>query len=661
MKERLRNIVSILCALALLIGCVPVSAGADGAVETATVTVRWIDENNQAGLRPDSVAASFSAGNQYPVTLDAGNNWTAMIAGVPAGGTWSVQTPAGYNQTSSTRNGQTIVTLAYQAEQVSVGVSVSWNDQNDAKGVRPQSVKARLLADGVPYAAAAPLNSGNSWHNAWTNLPKYRVGTMDPVQYTVEAADSPEFYSMSVSGSAAAGFTLTGELGLGTLTISHAVTGLPAGADLSQLTLIVTGADASLPPTLKMSQLSGGSYTVNGVLPGAYLVQVKNANDLADGYMMDPDRCKLVDAVNVPAGGQGALSTKTAYTPLKTSEELETEGNPDLSRLTFEILGPEPWTPLTITYAQFKNGQFELDGLRPGTYVICERNAETLVDKYELTTDSTAGVVITVSDNGTSRAKLFNRYQPMTPAPTPSPTPPVEETPTPVPDEATVDIPVTKTWRDNNNADGNRPSAVIVRLHADGQPVNSVALNAANGWRYTFTGLPKYAKQSEGEEGKAREIVYTITEDPVEWYDSEIKGYHITNVYHPELTEVSVRKVWDDNKNRLRLRPKSIRVTLSNGKTVVLNDANGWQATVKNLPTRLNGQPAVYTWHEQQVLGYQQTDQTVIDNLTIITNSVWRSKTPPGDKDNPPLIKIDDYNTPLGVEIIINHVGDCYD
>ena len=228
------------------------------------------------------------------------------------------------------------------------------------------------------------------------------------------------------------------------------------------------------------------------------------------------------------------------------------------------------------------------------------------------------------------------------------------------PDDSPLDIPVTKTWNDDNNKDGNRPEAITVRLLADGTEVANAQLNEANGWKYTFTGLPRLTDTKE-------RIVYTITEDPVEWYEAEIRGYNIRNNYKPELTSVSVQKVWDDNNNAQKLRPTSIAMTLSNGMIVVLNATNNWTATIDNLPTRVNGQPVTYTWTEQKVLNYDKTGEVTEGNLTIFTNKVYTRPTPTtGTRKTPPtagepLEVLEDYETPLGVEVIINHVGDCFD
>jgi hypothetical protein len=228
------------------------------------------------------------------------------------------------------------------------------------------------------------------------------------------------------------------------------------------------------------------------------------------------------------------------------------------------------------------------------------------------------------------------------------------------PDTTPIDIPVIKTWNDNNNADGNRPASVTVRLYANGAEVASAELNDANNWRYTFTEMPRLTEEGE-------EIAYTISEDAVEWYTAEINGFNIRNNYEPELTSVAVRKVWVDNGNATRQRPASIVMTLSNGMNVILNAANNWSATIENLPTRINGQPAVYTWTEQPVIGYTLTGEETVGNLTTFTNTLWvRPEQPtPGRKVPPtpgtPVETIEEYETPLGVEIVINHVGDCFD
>ena len=126
-----------------------------------------------------------------------------------------------------------------------------------------------------------------------------------------------------------------------------------------------------------------------------------------------------------------------------------------------------------------------------------------------------------------------------------------------------------------------------------------------------------------------------------------------------------VRKVWNDEGHE-DMRPTSIAVKLSNGMAVVLNEMNGWTGVISGLPTYVDGKPAVYTWSEPEVIGYTQESVTVSGNTTVITNKIWQRDEKPekGKKPKVPgdeIIQIDEYETPLGVEVVINHVGDCFD
>ena len=52
MKQRLLRILSVLCILALACGCLTLSAFADDDVKL--VTIKWDDDNNYDGLRPET-------------------------------------------------------------------------------------------------------------------------------------------------------------------------------------------------------------------------------------------------------------------------------------------------------------------------------------------------------------------------------------------------------------------------------------------------------------------------------------------------------------------------------------------------------------------------------------------------------------------------------
>lgn len=646
MKARFQRILSLFCALALVLGCAGVSAIADNYTqeETRVLSLEWKDDNDYDKLRPAKVDASLAG---QSVTLTA-PGWTGEVT-VPAGttGDWAIAVPAGYTQgTPSTANGITVISLSHAvAPLISVSASVTWQDGDDAGKIRPDSVLLALLADGEPCGEPVAAKASTGWKVTWDGLRKNNPGSTADITYTVRQLQTPEGYTSEASGLVVTNTMQTASLGL-----KATLTGAPEGTDLSALKLTVDGPDPSMPRTLTYGQLTDGIFDFGTVLPGAYLVRNSNADTLVEGYTMDAANSKVADAVYIKAGESGSLEFKYAW---KLPEATETEEDYDpmanIGSLSFEILGPDSRMPMTLTYAQFTNGRYELPDLQPGVYTVVERNAETLIKYYTLTSESVTGLALTVTPAGETTAKLFNQYVPA---------------PTPEPDAEFVDIPVTKTWNDDNNKDGNRPESIMVRLYADGIETDSHVLTAAEGWSYTFTEKPRFKEDNK------TEIVYTVNEDAVAMYSVQVNGYNIVNNYQPELTSVSVSKIWNDNNNEEKLRPSSIAMTLSNGQndvtTVILNEGNGWSATVNNLPTVVNGKTAQYAWKEQPVLNYTLENVEQRGNTMIFTNTVWtRPENPPkGRKPKTPgktWYVFEEYDTPLGVEIVINHVGDCFD
>lgn len=82
-----------------------------------------------------------------------------------------------------------------------------------------------------------------------------------------------------------------------------------------------------------------------------------------------------------------------------------------------------------------------------------------------------------------------------------------------------------KTWVDDENARGTRPDSIGVHLLKDGTEVAHKTVTAQDGWAWSFDGLPKY------ENGKL--VNYSVIEDPVQGYTSEVSGYDVVNTLIP--------------------------------------------------------------------------------------------------------------------------------
>ena len=80
----------------------------------------------------------------------------------------------------------------------------------------------------------------------------------------------------------------------------------------------------------------------------------------------------------------------------------------------------------------------------------------------------------------------------------------------------------------------------------------------------------------------------------------------------------------------------------------------------------MNGKVVEYSWTEQDVAGYYQSGKSVNGTVTVFTNTTNHVPKVPTGWKQPKMPKdewedIRDYDTALGMETIINHVGDCFD
>ena len=187
-----------------------------------------------------------------------------------------------------------------------------------------------------------------------------------------------------------------------------------------------------------------------------------------------------------------------------------------------------------------------------------------------------------------------------------------------------------KTWNDNDNHDGKRPSKITVNLLANGSKVASkeVKPDAEGNWLYQFDNLDVV-------DDAGNLITYTVSEEPVAGYETSVEGTNITNSRTPEVTEVAVKKVWDDKENKDGLRPDKVTVRLlADGQEVAVKEitaTDNWQASFTDLPVYKGGKKIAYTITEDPVAGYTAT----IDGFTV-TNRHVPPTTPPSTPPTPP-------------------------
>ena len=182
-----------------------------------------------------------------------------------------------------------------------------------------------------------------------------------------------------------------------------------------------------------------------------------------------------------------------------------------------------------------------------------------------------------------------------------------------------------KTWLDNNDQDGNRPDSITLHLLANGKEVATKAVTAKDDWKYEFNDLDKYSA--------GKKIVYTITEDQVNDYNSDVSdAKNIVNKYTPGKTSATVTKAWQDADNQDGLRT-SIKVQLyandkAYGDPVELTSDTGWTYTWNDLNQRQNHKDVKYTVKEVNTPdGYVAEVNSEDQGNLIITNTHKVAKT----------------------------------
>ncbi len=193
----------------------------------------------------------------------------------------------------------------------------------------------------------------------------------------------------------------------------------------------------------------------------------------------------------------------------------------------------------------------------------------------------------------------------------------------------TVDVLGMKTWEDANNQDGKRPASITINLYkkvgdADPEFVDSQDVKAdANGkWSWTFADLPKY--------DAGVEIVYSITEDEVAGYSSEVSGYNVTNTYTPVKISVQVTKVWAVLNDPSGENPTSVTIKLiadgeDTGKVLVLTEDENWTGAFAELDQYKDGKEIIYTIDEVVIEDFECFITGDAQNGFVVINSQTKS------------------------------------
>ena len=457
------------------------------------VEKKWDDGDNQDGKRPSSVTVHLLADGTdtgKTVTLNQANSWKDGFANLPKYKddgteiTYTVKEDAvdGYTSTTADVAGTKTITNKYTPATTEVKVTKAW------VGPKGTSVTVHLLADGVDTGKTVTLNETNSWTDTFANLAKYKNGGTEIV-YTVQE-DAISNYDSQTTGDAADGFTIT-NTNSEKVTVPVEKKWVGPAATSVTVHLFADGADTGKTLTLDAAGNWKGSFTD---LPKYKADGTEIAYTVKEDAVPNYDSEITGDA----ASGFTITNTNTEKVSVPVEKKWDDGDNQDgkrLSSVTVHLLadGVDTGQSLMLDMAGAWKGTFT--GLPKYTPLGAEIT-------YTVSEDAVDGYTSTIAGDAATGLTVTNTHTP-----------------------ATTEVKVTKAWM------GKKGSSVTVHLFADGTDTGkTLTLDEAGNWMGSFTDLPKYKDGTE--------IAYTVKEDAVEGYTSEVTGdaadgFTVTNTEVP--------------------------------------------------------------------------------------------------------------------------------
>ncbi|HJE18919.1 MAG TPA: Cna B-type domain-containing protein [Aliicoccus persicus] len=599
---------------------------------SVTVTKAWDDANNQDGNRPDSIQVQlYSVDGEdltpvdSPVEVLSVDNWTYTWTGLPenADGEPIVYTveevDASDDYTVSINDanqGNIIITNSYTPELTEVPVVKVWDDADNQDAERPNNITLNLLNDRgeIVRTAVVTDQDSNEWNYTFTDLPKFENGS--EIQYTV-TENFVSDYSTTVEEDPEVeeGYIVTNSLtpDVTSVTVTKGWNDANNQDNIrpDSIEVQLTADGESIEDVVVLNADNNWTYTWSGL-------------DLnADGVAIDYS----VEEVDVPEGYTSSINDSNHGNIIITNSY-----DPELIEIPVLKLWDDADNQDGVR-PSYVSVNLLADGMKVGEAFVTESNdwehVFTNLPRFKAG-EQGVEIVYILNENSVDGYSLTgNEVNPDTGA--------VELTNTHTPDETSVTV--TKAWDDANNQDGNRPDSIQVQLYSvDGEEVTPVGdvveVPATDDWTYTWTGLPENA------DGEA--IVYTVeevnlSEDyTVSINDADQGNIIITNSYTPELIEVPVVKVWEDEDDQDAVRPSNITLNLLNDRGQIVDqvvvedqDSNEWNYTFTDLPKFENGTEIQYRVTESFVSDYSteiETDPTV-ENGYVVTNTYTPEET----------------------------------
>jgi len=552
----------------------------------------WDDANNQDGKRPTTIKVKLMKkveGGQPEVKeikeVTKANDWKYEFKDLPKyeNGkliTYSIdeEEVKGYTKTIDGTN----IKNSYTPGKVSIKVTKTWEDKDNQDGKRPASVTIKLLANGVETGDKLTLTKENGWKGSFDNLDEYKNG--QKIDYSIEEEDVGNEYAGFIGQTSETEFNVVNKREPEKVNVE----GSKTWDDKENQ-------DGKRPKEIKINLLKNGKVfdTKTVTEKDGWKWKFENLDKYEKGqeikYTISEEQ---VEGYTTVVTGH---NVKNSYTPGKTSVQVtkawEDKNNQDGVRpasVTIRLIADGVETDKTVTLTKDNNwtGSFtDLDEYKNGKKIVYTVKEENVGNGY----------TSVVTKTGENNFTVTNTREP----------------------EKTF-VEGSKTWDDKDNQDGKRPTEITINLLKNGTKVATKKVTEKDGWKWKFENLDKY------ENGEL--INYTIVEEKVEGYTTEVEGHNVKNSYTPGKTSVQVTKAWKDNNDQDKKRPDSVTIELladgkETGKKVVLTKDNNWTGSFTDLDEYKDGKKIVYTVKEEAVgNGYKSVITGNAKEGFVVTN-----------------------------------------
>lgn len=553
-----------------------------------TVTKVWDDNNNQDGLRPNTlrIALTGTDGTYIEKSLSTANNWTETFDGLykyfkegtPIQYTIDEEAVGGYEKGISEKDNLITITNTHATEKLDLIVNVVWNDANNQDGYRPDAATIHMSGtDGTQDAK--DFTKDSSWSSiVFKDLDHYKGG--NEIKYTVTEDEIPQYTtSIAVNGNVV------------TVTNTH----------IPEITL------------RNISVVWEDNNDQDGLRPDTVSVKLKGNDKFIDSSEVNEDVKWKHSFTKLPVRENGNEITYTA-------EENEIPGyTTSIEKTDTGYVFTNTHIPETVTVTVdkvWKDAENQ-DGLRPDTiniklvsngiakdaYLDADSNWHLkfeglpkyrdhgILNEYSVQEVDVDGYTSTVTTKDGYAFTIENDHVP-----------------------AVIDIPITEEWIDDNDRDGLRPDSHTVILVDGTNAIEEVVLDKNNGYGVVLKNMPKYKNGVE--------INYQIKDFKVDGYTTNIiksdsvKDFNITNTHVPEMVTVTVTEGWHDQSDYDKIRPEKVTLTLTGSdgnvyeKTVTKDT---WTTAFSDLPKNSKGEQIIYTLTQEGIKGYKTT---ITDNET---------------------------------------------